>query len=412
MHQPSNSISGGVKMNQDEVKPQQEADSWNPQPAQDDGAASSNPVPSTSNATKKKGRSGYWKEVKARKKAQAAAESDMNENGGVATSIPVENNETHTYGENGNFSTGENTDAYTLLPSVEAPAPLFSPEIKPKSKNGKKAKGASHVAPEQEKWQSSISFNDNSGAEGGWDASVTQKVWDIENRNERAHETGNGIDQVLEEVVKAKKPKQKKKKAKPTATAESETGNEGFDSGYKAGNVNVATGSNADPISGKRELGGTTAVQEMPPQQSNEIKETKKAKKKKAKKNKTNAQGEPGTPDIDQGDGAVDKAGQDTPTSSVAGADSNGDSNGPAPSAAGENKDRTPNDEMNTNGIENKGENKEHDVNGTQTRNEIPMPSAFKEQKPKQMKIQVDLDLELAAVLKAKVKGEMMITFM
>ncbi|KAK2858395.1 hypothetical protein FQN49_004781 [Arthroderma sp. PD_2] len=401
MHESSShDITGGVKTHQEEMKPQQD-DSWSAQQDQDNRAASSSPVPSTSNAAKKKSRAGYWKEKKAaRKKAQAAVDGDMNENGGVATLIPMENNETHNYGENDNLAK-EDADNYTLLPSVEAPAPLFSPESKAKSKSGKKAKGASQVAPEQDQWQLPVSLNEGFAAEGGWDASVTQKVWDIENGNK------NGNEPALAEGAKPKKTKPKKKKAKSKATGEPETEKDGFEPlGYSAGNVYVAMDANADANGEKSGDAAKGAATQQP-------KEAKKKnpKKKKAKKDKATIEGEPGTsvaPGVAEDNGAVDKETQHTPSSSVASAEANGDVNGPATSVPDGNNGRTLHDKK-TNGVE----HKMPDVHETKVDAEIPMPepSNPKEQKPKQMKVRVDLDLELASVLKAKVKGEMMITF-
>ncbi|KAM5465069.1 hypothetical protein MauCBS54593_006704 [Microsporum audouinii] len=373
-HESSNfDTNGGVKTNQQEMKTQLEND-WSSH--QDQGHQPASPT-----NKKKKNRPGYWKDKKAsRKQAQAAGDGDMNDNGGVSTSVPTEKDETNVNKENESPRAGETVD--TTQPNVETQAPLAT-EQKVKSKNGKKSKVASHPPLIQDRWPSSASLDDDFIA-GGWDESVTQNIWRIEN---------NRITPA--EDTKAKKTRTKKKAAKPKVTAELDSEYlEGDPLNLKSGNVGTPMGANGAKIGED----GTPTKETVAPQP----KGPKKNAKKKAKADKPNAQVNSGTisaPNFMEDDGVT---GMDTQHKT-----SVGGINGPSPSEPSGTHHQSLNDE--TNDVD----SERHTVNAANSNTEIPMSesSNSKEQKPKQMKIQVDLDLELAAVLKAKVKGEMMITF-
>ncbi|EFR02714.1 hypothetical protein MGYG_05712 [Nannizzia gypsea CBS 118893] len=367
--EPSNlNANGGVKTHQEEMASQQD-NSWSAIQEQEYLAASSNTASSPTAAKKKKSRTGYWKEKKAaRKLAQAAADGEMNDHGGVSTSPNVEKASTQLDSENidPNANNGQGS---------EVPAPEALNKLNTKPKKGKKSKGSPLTTPPQDMWPSAPNQNEGSG-DDGWGDNTTHAGWDY-----------YGGDEPLPEEVNPKRARAKKKavKAKVAGEPATEIDASGLLSS-RAGNA----GTPADRAN-LVEDGTTSTAQPKVPKKA--------VKKKKVKADKHAAQEqEQETPNTHDGAQGGETTGNETqlPTSTAADA-TNGRTDGPPPAGP--------------NGILRSLKEVFSSANGSA---DTPTPdsSNSKDSKPKQMKIQMDLDVELASVLKAKVKGEMMITFM
>ncbi|EFE30585.1 uncharacterized protein ARB_02507 [Trichophyton benhamiae CBS 112371] len=353
----------GVKTHQEEMDSQQD-NSWSAIQDREYQAASSNTASSPNAAKKKKGRTGYWKEKKAAKKlAQAAVDGDLNDNGGVPTSVSADKDTIQL--------DIENVDPNATV-EQDAPMPGSDASTKPKakSKDRKKTKSAPSTAPLQDIWPSPPA-RDDGFVDDGW-GNGTQTGWYHRDESLPREET----------KPKKIKPKKKAVKAKVADESAVQIGNsEPLNS--KAGNVGASV-NGEDPV----EDGAASAGKPTVPKKT--------AKKKKAKADKHTAQ-EQEAPSMLDGVQVDETTGNETqpPTSTAAG--SNDSTNGPAPVEA--------------NGVLH---TLKQVFNGVNSNTDTPTPDASntKDSKSKKVKIQVDLDVELASVLKAKVKGEMMITFM
>ncbi|EGD86325.1 hypothetical protein H112_07259 [Trichophyton rubrum D6] len=354
---------GGVKTHQEEMDSQQD-NSWSAIQDREYQAASSNTASSPNAAKKKKGRASYWKEKKAAKKlAQAAVDSELNDNGGVSTSVPADKDTIQLDIENVDPNATVEQDA--PMPGSDAPT-----KPKAKSKDRKKTKSAPSTTPLQDIWPSPPT-QDDGFVDDGW-GNGTQTGWYHRGESPPREET----------KPKKIKPKKKAVKAKVADEPAAQIGNsEPLSS--KAGNVGASV-NGEDPVED-----GTTSVGQptMP-------KKTAKKKKVKADKHAAQEQEAPSMLDGAQVDGTTGKETQ--PAASTA-AGSNGSTNGPAPAE--------PIGILHT---------LKQVFNGVNSNTDTPTPDAsnIKDSKSRQVKIQVDLDVELASILKAKVKGEMMISFM
>lgn len=354
---------GGVKTHQEEMDPQQD-NSWSAIQDREDQAASSNTASSPNAAKKKKGRAGYWKEKKAAKKlAQAAVDGDLNDNGGVSTSMPADKDTIQLDIENVDPNATVEQDA--PMPGSDAPT-----KTKAKSKDRKKTKGAPSTTPLQDIWPSPPA-QDDGFVDDGW-GNGTQTGWYHKDESLPREET----------KPKKIKPKKKAVKAKVADEPAVQTGSS-EPLGSNAGNVG-ASSNGEDPV----EDGTTSAGQPTVPKKT--------TKKKKAKADKHTAQ-EQEAPSMLDGVQVDETTGNETQPAASTAAGSNGSPNVSAPA--------DPNGVLHT---------LKQVFNGVNNNTDTPTPDASntKDSKSKKVKIQVDLDVELASVLKAKVKGEMMITFL